>query len=41
MEKEYLIMDDGGMDISLDEIPPEAEEIMDAAFEAAMKRIQS
>ena len=34
-------MDDGGMDISIDEIPPEAEEIMNAAFEEAMKEIQS
>ena len=41
MEKEYFVMDDGGMDISIDEIPPEAEEIMNAAFEEAMKEIQS
>lgn len=28
MEKEYLVMDDAGMDLEFDEIPPEAEEIL-------------
>lgn len=40
MEKEYLVMDDGGMDIQIDEIPPEAEKIMDAALEEVMKELQ-
>lgn len=37
MEKEYLVMDDDGMDI---EITPEMEEKADVIFEELMKKIQ-
>lgn len=41
MEKDYLVMDDGGIDISSEELTPEMKKAMDAAFEAAMEKIQS
>lgn len=41
MDKEYFVMDDGGMDIPSEEITPEMESVADAIFEDVMKKIQS